>query len=204
MPAFDLHCCFLFSYYPIYKGGAGTQKCLQTCCQCTASKSRAGIQLTRGVDSKLDPRPTTGPCAFAVSGSTTLCLSGMNTSPNSQCLPSSMSQLLCLLSKRYLETNIWAPILFIAIEMSLLPGMVLSGDQSNQSMCVFKCLCIYSHEYMNPCIYIYISISACIKDHESTPVPPILTLHHKVNSSFLPFCSLNPFTNIKKPGPYYP
>ena len=86
-----------------------------------ASKSRARVPTHSWCRPKLGPETTAGPCTLTVCVST-LCLPGIDRSPSSQCLPSFMSQLLCLLSKRYLEINIWAPVLLIATEMSLLPG----------------------------------------------------------------------------------
>lgn len=88
------------------------------------------------------------PLGFTASGST-LCLPGVNSSANSRCLPSSPSQMLRLLSKRCLETSFWVPVLLIVTEMSLLPGSVLSGDRTNQYICIYMYLCIYGHGYMN-------------------------------------------------------
>lgn len=77
-------------------------------------KSKAGIQLILG------PQTTKGPWAPTVNSSTLPSCNGQF--PNSQCLPLSLCKLLCLLSKWYLESNIWGLVLLIAMEMPLLPG----------------------------------------------------------------------------------
>ena len=94
----------------------------------------------------LVPQTTTHPCALTLSGSS-LCPPGMDGSPNSQCLPSSMTRMLWLLSKLYLEITVWYQ--FCSMLLRCPYSQFLSEDRANQYKHVYMHLCIYGPVFMN-------------------------------------------------------
>lgn len=55
----------------------------------------------------------------------------------------------------------------------------------------------YIHTYKLTHIYIHISISLYIENHEFPPIPQIPFQHHRAHSCFLPFCFHSLISNIK-------